>query len=450
MTPPPRPWPGCWPPTAASPSLSPEGDVFDQMAGRYNQSRRPQPRRLPQGPRRGPAQGRPPRPPTRVRRAAMSDHRPHRPARSPARPGRPARVRRPGAAGPVPVQPPAPAWSAAASPAPHPSPKRWPTATRWSSRPWRPAWPRTAGDDPTVLDPRPTSWRPTAGLRARPGAAAGRRQRRPGPPGRLGGQARRRHLPPRRPPAPGQPPPRRLGPTDQRRHLRRRRPAGRLPRRARPGRVRPDGRRPPHRRRPLAAGLDQPHQPDRSSAAATPTRPPPRPLPQGHRPRAGPAPAGGARLPSPRRPRTLPRRPRPRPTRLPPVPRQPSATRHRNHRNHKNTRRTRFCGFCGFCGAWQESPMKGARLAVTESGEAARAASPTRYRLSRYPTRTAPAVPGHVHTRLRPSPAATSPPSPADALGPRTGPGHLSGCSWPRARRSAGELARHGRCRDRR
>ena len=41
MTPPPRPWPGCWPPTAASPCLSPEGDVFDQMAGRYNQAAGP-------------------------------------------------------------------------------------------------------------------------------------------------------------------------------------------------------------------------------------------------------------------------------------------------------------------------------------------------------------------------------------------------------------------------
>ena len=41
MTPPPRPWPGCWPPTAASPCFSPEGDVFDQMAGRYNQTAGP-------------------------------------------------------------------------------------------------------------------------------------------------------------------------------------------------------------------------------------------------------------------------------------------------------------------------------------------------------------------------------------------------------------------------
>ena len=35
------------------------------------------------------------------------------------------------------------------------------------------------------------------------------------PTGRLGGQARRRHLPPRRPPAPGRPPARRLGPADR-------------------------------------------------------------------------------------------------------------------------------------------------------------------------------------------------------------------------------------------
>ena len=121
--------------------LSPEGDVFDQMAGRYNQAAGPNLGRLPQGPRRRPAQGRPPRPPTRVRGAAVSDHRPGRPARGPARAGRPARVRRPRAAGPVPVQPPARAWSAAARPAPHPSPRRWPTATPSNSKPWPPAWP---------------------------------------------------------------------------------------------------------------------------------------------------------------------------------------------------------------------------------------------------------------------------------------------------------------------
>jgi replicative DNA helicase len=76
----------------------------------------------------------------------------------------------------------------------------------------------------------------------------------------------------------------------------------------------------------------------------------------------------------------------------------------------KTPRRSCFCGFCGFCGAWWESPMRGARLAVTEAGVVNGAASPTLSRLSRYPTRTAPAVPGHLHTCLRPPAAATKPP----------------------------------------
>jgi hypothetical protein len=76
--------------------------------------------------------------------------------------------------------------------------------------------------------------------------------------------------------------------------------------------------------------------------------------------------------------------------------------------------------------------MKGTRLPVTESGVAARAASPTLGRVSRYPTRTAPAVPGHGYTHLWSSPATTSPPLPAGELRPPTGPGHLSGCAWPR------------------
>jgi hypothetical protein len=63
------------------------------------------------------------------------------------------------------------------------------------------------------------------------------------------------------------------------------------------------------------------------------------------------------------------------PTGLTAVPGQPSATRHRNHRNHKNSRRSRFCGFCG---AWPGSQMSGDRLAMTESGMAARAAFPAR------------------------------------------------------------------------
>ena len=110
--------------------LSPEGDVFDQMAGRYNQAAGPNLGRLPQGPRRRPAQGRPPRPPTRVRGAAVSDHRPGRAARGPARAGRPARVRRPRAAGPVPVQPPREPG--------RPPPARRPTRPAGGGRPLRP------------------------------------------------------------------------------------------------------------------------------------------------------------------------------------------------------------------------------------------------------------------------------------------------------------------------
>jgi hypothetical protein len=54
--------------------------------------------------------------------------------------------------------------------------------------------------------------------------------------------------------------------------------------------------------------------------------------------------------------------------------------------------------------------MRGPWLARTDSGGAAWAASPTVSRLSRYPTRTAPAAPGHLHTRARPPAAATNPP----------------------------------------
>jgi hypothetical protein len=45
--------------------------------------------------------------------------------------------------------------------------------------------------------------------------------------------------------------------------------------------------------------------------------------------------------------------------------------------------------------------MRGPRLAVTAPGGAARALSPALSRLSRYPTRTAPAVPGQTDSRPR-------------------------------------------------
>jgi len=55
--------------------------------------------------------------------------------------------------------------------------------------------------------------------------------------------------------------------------------------------------------------------------------------------------------------------------------------------------------------------MRGARPAVTEPGVAAGAASPTLSRVSRYPTRTAPAVPGPVGSRPWRLTAASGPPS---------------------------------------
>ena len=105
-----------------------------------------------------------------------------------------------------------------------------------------------------------------------------------------------------------------------------------------------------------------------SSAAATPTEPPPRPLRHGDRPRARPTAAGGARLSPPRRPRAIPGPARPWPTRLAAVPGQPIAARRRNDRNTKNSGRSCFCRFWRFCGARPESLMTSARLAVAESG----------------------------------------------------------------------------------
>jgi hypothetical protein len=101
---------------------------------------------------------------------------------------------------------------------------------------------------------------------------------------------------------------------------------------------------------PAGCSTGSPARTGASSAAATPTRPPPRPLPQGHRLGAGLAPAGGARLPPPRRRR--PTWPQGRPTALAAVPGQPPATRHRTHRTYRTYKTQpaqRFCGFCRFC-----------------------------------------------------------------------------------------------------
>ena len=357
--------------------LSPEGDVFDQMAGRYNQSAGPNLGRLPQGPRRGPAQGRPPRPTPRIRRTAVSDHRPGRPARGPARPGRPARVRRPRACWPGSSTASRPAWSAAARPAPHPSRRRWPTATPWSSKPWPPASLAPAGDDgPAVL-----TLDQEAGellleferdLEPRLAAGSGDLAHLAGWAAKLAGATCRLagllHLASHLRDGWARP--------DRRRHLRRRRPAGRLPGRARPSGVRPDGRRPPRRRRPLAAGLDQPHRP---GPVQPPRRPPgrPRPLPQGHRPRACPAACWRSTAGSAGSTPTLPG-PKARPAALPAVPRQPLAPADRTHTTHKNP--LAEAGSVGSVGSVArggspmsttrgEPAMKGRTAAVTLSNE---------------------------------------------------------------------------------
>jgi hypothetical protein len=71
--------------------------------------------------------------------------------------------------------------------------------------------------------------------------------------------------------------------------------------------------------------------------------------------------------------------------------------------------------------------MTGARLAATMIGAATEAGAPTQSRLSRYPTRTTPAVPGHDHTRLPPPPAATSPPWPTGEVPRACGLDHPRG-----------------------
>jgi hypothetical protein len=89
---------------------------------------------------------------------------------------------------------------------------------------------------------------------------------------------------------------------------------------------------------------------------------------------------------------------------------QGSGPNHDHHRNHRS-------GFCGFCGAWQESPMRDARLTMTEPGRVAPTAPSATCRLSRYPARTAPAVPRHVGSRAwRPTAAGGLPLGAAGAV----------------------------------
>jgi len=77
--------------------------------------------------------------------------------------------------------------------------------------------------------------------------------------------------------------------------------------------------------------------------------------------------------------------------------------------------------------------MRAARFAVTANGTALT----SQFRLSRYPTRTAPAVPGHVHTRLWQPAAATTLPWAAGEPLPRTGVAAVGGRAGPHAERAA-------------
>jgi hypothetical protein len=92
--------------------------------------------------------------------------------------------------------------------------------------------------------------------------------------------------------------------------------------------------------------------------------------------------------------------------------------------------------------------MTGARLAVTVVGVAIGAGAPTQSRLSRYPTRTAPAVLVHAHTRLQQLSAATSLLAAAGEPLPRIGVDAVGGRAGPCAERAAGhDVDGHGQWR---
>jgi hypothetical protein len=82
--------------------------------------------------------------------------------------------------------------------------------------------------------------------------------------------------------------------------------------------------------------------------------------------------------------------------------------------------------------------MNDTRLAVVKSSGATTAAPP-RSGLSRYPTRTAPAVPGHAHTRLRQLPAATSLPGAMGEPLARIGVDAMGGRASPSPQGAAGQ-----------
>src|SRR5215211_4668005 len=75
--------------------------------------------------------------------------------------------------------------------------------------------------------------------------------------------------------------------------------------------------------------------------------------------------------------------------------------------------------------------MKGPRHAVRRRRVAVGTTPPAPCQLSRYPTRTAPAVPGQVDTRLQQLWTAPSLPRAAGAPLPCTGLDHVSGHVWP-------------------
>ena len=291
-----RLWPGCWPPTAASPCSAPKATCSTKWPAAT--TRAPAPTLgVFQGPRRGPAESRPPRPtPEYVERPCLTiglTVQPEVLRGLASRPGFSGRglLARSSTASPR-------AWSATARQAPHLCWRRWPTATpgtpgpgRHSDHPGRPG-PDDAEPAVLTLDQAAGDHCSACGRDLEPRLAAGATW--PIWPG--GRQARRRHLPPCRPPSPRQPFPRRLGHPDRRRHRGRRRPAGRVLGRARPGGVRPDGRRPPIDDARWLLDWITPHRPGQFTCSRALRAAPRGRFPEAHRPRPGPRPSGGARL----------------------------------------------------------------------------------------------------------------------------------------------------------
>jgi hypothetical protein len=83
--------------------------------------------------------------------------------------------------------------------------------------------------------------------------------------------------------------------------------------------------------------------------------------------------------------------------------------------------------------------MKGIRLAVVKSSGATTVA-PSRSGLSRYPTRTAPADPGHAYTRVRQLSAVRSLPGAMDELLARIGVDAVGDRAGPCPEGAAGQV----------